>query len=90
MSGWIIALTVIGALVGLILLAWFVITMNAIRNGIEDTSKALWKIARKDEEQNPAELSEDEKQLIHEHRKQKKEERIAKAFAREDDAGART
>ena len=52
MTGLMIALYVISAIIGIILLVWFIITLNAIRRGIEEGNKVLWKIAKKGESEN--------------------------------------
>ncbi len=55
-----IVMAVIFGIIGLILVAWFIVTLNAIRDGIDRTSKALWKIANKDsKDPEPEEKTED-------------------------------
>ncbi len=54
-SGFMIALYVISAIIGLCILIWFIITLNAIRHGIEESNKALWNIAKSIKEKEEVE-----------------------------------
>lgn len=88
MTGAMIALYIISAIIGLCILVWFIITLNGIRSGIDDIGESLRKIAWKEEQPTDADaskLTEDEKKIVQEFRKQKKEDRIAKAFPREEE-----
>lgn len=44
--GWMIALYVIAGLVAVVLLVWFVFTLNSIDKGIRSIGDALWKMAK--------------------------------------------
>ncbi len=59
MTGLLIALYVISAIIGIILLVWFIITLNAIKRGIEEGNRALWKIAKKGENESTAAKTEE-------------------------------
>lgn len=91
-----IALYAIAGLVAVIILIWFVMTLTSIDRGIRNIGDALWEMARTrkqkqeqasatvTETSNETKLSDDEMRLIQE-RKRKNEERIAKAFSRDEE-----
>jgi len=47
MEGWMIALYAIAGLVVVIILIWFIMTLNSIDKGIRNIGEALWKMAKK-------------------------------------------
>lgn len=95
-QGLMIALYAIAGLVAVIILIWFVMTLTSIDKGIRNIGDALWAMARTrkqkqeqtsatvTEASNETKLSDDEMRLIKE-RKKKNEERIAKAFSRDEE-----
>lgn len=71
MEGWMIALYAIAGLVAVIILIWFVFTLNSIDRGIRNIGDALWKMAkmRKDAPEATEEIPQEkadapQKQLI--------------------------
>ncbi len=79
-----IVMAVIFGIIGLIVVAWFVVTLNAIRDGIDRTSKALWKIANKDsKEPEPEEKEENAESALEEKPAEKKKEELLNSVDKE-------